>query len=243
MGRSIFRPGLFLSPEGAAALEISDQALREKAHQDAQKSPCQHVAGPVDIEVEPGEGDDQGQHEGRDPETAFRREEGPHGGKGDAGVAGGEGIVPRAGDQEPDGVVQVAGPGPGDEGLQDTVADRKLQQQRQGQHQPGAPGLRDQQQDQGQGDPDLPVVAEGREDGQHRVQEGAAAALLDAVQDAELQCLHGILPAFRAFCPFLSLMIAQDRDFGKSRSLFQGLKSPVSVRRGQEAKISASAAS
>ena len=118
-----------------------------------------------------------------------------------------------------------------------------LRSQGRGQHQPGAPGLRDQQQDQGQGDPDLPVVAEGREEGQHRVQKGAAAALLDAVQDAELQCLHGILPAFRAFCPFLSLMIAQDRDFGKSRSLFQGLKSPVSVRRGQEAKISASAAS
>lgn len=102
---STFRPGLFLSPEGAAALEISDQALRKKAHQDAQEGPRQHIAGPVDIEVEPGEGDDEGQDEGRDPEAAFRRKEGPHGGKGDAGVAGGKGIVPRPEDQELDGVV------------------------------------------------------------------------------------------------------------------------------------------
>ena len=108
-------------------LEQTDQALREEAHQDAQEGSRQHVAGPVDIEVEAGDSDDQCQHEGRDPKAAFRREKGSHGGKGDAGVAGGEGIVPRPGDQELDGVVEVAGPGAGDEGLQDAVADRKLQ--------------------------------------------------------------------------------------------------------------------
>ena len=86
-------------------LEQADQALREEAHQDAQEGSRQNIAGPVDIEVEAGESDDEGQDKGRDPKAAFRREEGSHGGKRDAGMAGGEGIVPRPGDQELDGVV------------------------------------------------------------------------------------------------------------------------------------------
>ena len=76
---------------------VPAQEAAKPAGHDAQQDPGQFVGGIVDIQTEPGEGDQERQNQRRNPEPVMAGKHGPHGGKGRAGMPGREGEIFGAG--------------------------------------------------------------------------------------------------------------------------------------------------
>jgi len=142
----------------------------------------------MDEEVHPGEGHEEGGHQGRDaPGFGVANHEDGSSLEAHQGVSRGEGFRGFRLDEVGEDLPHVIGAGAGDEGLETLVADEQAQQHSHPHHGAGLPGLGEDQQDQRGSDPEDALVAEAGDEGHDKVHEAAAQVLGDPVQDREVK--------------------------------------------------------
>lgn len=191
---------------------VYDQ-VAQNAEEDAENQRNQNVGRVVDVQVQPGEGNQDCQNRGRDAQTLVVEHQHRAGLKGSDGVAGGEGVIVQTLDQKgylPSVFLQleIVGPDAGYLGLQDDVAYQKAQNQGHAHGKAGFSVFREEQQGNGHQNPEHAAVSEQRDNGHGLVQKCTLQMCLNPVQDGQVKghcqgiekrlqcCEHGHSPFY-----------------------------------------------
>ena len=114
-------------------------------------------------------------------------------------VPGGKGKIRRAGNQKGRGLIDPAGARPGDQGLEQQVANQHARAQSHQQRKAGAAVLSDAEQDQCNDNPYGPGVAQQRYARHQKIQKAAVQPVMNPAKDGPIQRAHGLyrLPAMQ----------------------------------------------
>ena len=203
VGSLVFAP-LF----GEELVDDGHDGAAQQAQQDSGEHGEDHVSRVVDVQVQPGEGHQEGDDGGGDAHALVLDQQDGGGLEAGDGVAGGEGLVQVAGHQPFDVAlgdghpvfqlgqvvvrhplyrVEEEGAVTANQVFQDDVADDEPQHQRRADGPAGLPGLAEAEQNQGNGDPEGAPLAEQGDIGHGLVQKVAGQVVADEFQNGEVE--------------------------------------------------------
>ena len=181
----------------------------QQAQQNTGEHREDHVAGIVDVQVQPGKSHQESNDGGGDAQPLVLDQQ--HGGGLEAGdgMAGGEGEVVLGVNEQLDlfsklRQLEIIGPGTGDQGLQGDIAHQHAQNQGCAHGPSDFPGFGEEQQDHRPGNPEDAALAKKGDDGHDKVQKAALQIGLEPLQNGQVkvhcQETHDF---FHVFAPFV----------------------------------------
>ena len=148
------------------------------------------ICGKMDIEVQPGEGDQSGHQKRRQPPLAFLKQQHRCRSKGNRRMSGGERIVLWSGNEQLNSRVQHKGAGPCHQRLENDIAGQHLYDNGKKHDTAQLFRFRDQYQDTAQKHPADPLIRKSCDDWEKHIAKAGAQGCLYPVQNGQFKGNH-----------------------------------------------------